>query len=395
MLNKLFKQSGIYFFGLVLSKILSVVVFILFARTLLPAKFGDFVLFVTLLQIVTFFADFGLNQWYQKQADQIDKRILFNKVISSRTITLIVSLIISYIFLKFTNSFSSSISLIFLINLLTEAFLSIADGYYFEKGESVKISLKTGLRMGILFLGYIFLKSTFSLTLALQTYLIASFITLFWFFPWRELTEFNLESLSHIFTTLKNSSAYAFLIFSSFLYARGDSLVIRYLLNSTALGIYGGAYRYLESLSLLPTALSHNLFPISAKKNGVRIESLRRILFVTLLSGIIISFAVFIFSDVLIVALLGTSYIQAIPILKIFSAVLFLFFVNSPLSTVVQSSHFVKKFLPYGFVNTLLNIVLNLIFIPIFGIVAAAWIMLVTEITGLTINIYFVKKLYR
>lgn len=395
MLTALFKQSGIYFFGLVISKILSVIVFILFARTLLPAKFGDFVLFVTLLQIITIFADFGLNQWYQKQADKTDKKKLFYKVISARMFTLIFSLIASYFFLNLTKSFSSSISLIFLINLLPEAFLSIADGYYFEKGQSAKIALKTGLRMGILFLAYIFFKSTFSFELAAQFYLVSSLLTLIWFFPWRKLSGFKFESFSVVFETLKNSSAYAFLIFSSFLYARGDSLVIRYVLNSAALGIYGGAYRYLESLSLLPTALSHNLFPISAKKQGINIENLKKIFFVTLLSGILISCSFFIFSDVLIVTLLGKSYIQAVPILRIFSAVLFLFFINAPLSTVVQSSHFIKKFLPFGFVNTLLNIALNLIFVPIFGIVAAAWIMLVTEITGLIINIYFVKKLYR
>lgn len=395
MLRVLFKQSGVYFSGLVLSKILSVVVFILFARTLLPQKFGDFVLFVTLQQIVTFFSDFGLNQWYQKKADSTDKNVLFSKIISARIFTLIVSLIISWLFVNLSHSFNSFVAILFVLNLIPEAFLSVCDGYYLEKGQSAKVSLKTGLRMALLFLTYLVFTSAFSFETAAAAYLFASFLTLFWFYPRKNLVMLKVASLKEIFLTLKSSSAYALLIFSSFLYARGDSLVIRYTINSNALGTYGAAYRYLESLSLIPTALAHNLFPISAKKNGVDPGSLKKILFVTFFSALIVSAIVFIFSDLLILILIGANYSQAIPLLKVFSAVLFLFFINAPLATVVQSSSLINKFLPYGFLNTVLNLVLNIIFVPIYGIIAAAWVMLLTEITGLLINIYFVRKIYK
>ena len=45
--------------------------------------------------------------------------------------------------------------------------------------------------------------------------------------------------------------------------------------------------------------------------------------------------------------------------------------------------------------NTSLNILLNIVFIPYYGLIAASWIMLFTEITGLFINLYFVNKIYR
>lgn len=395
MLSGLFKRSGIYFIGLTLSKILSVIVFILFARTLLPQNFGNFILFVTLLQVITFFADFGLNQWYQKKADSIDKNILFNQIISARVFTLIISLIVSWIFINLTNSFSPLVTIIFLATLIPEAFLSVCDGYYLEKGNTSKVSLKTGLRMFFLFLGYVLFSSVFSFELAAKLYLLSSFVTLFWYFPWKKLSISSIFGLSKVLNTLKASSSYALLIFSSFLYARGDSLVIRYVINSTAIGIYGAAYRYLESLSLIPTALAHNLFPISAKKEGVSLDHLKKILLVSFLAAIIVSATTYIFADVLIITLIGQEYSQAIPVLKIFSAVLFLFFINSPLSTVVQSSKLINKFLPWGIGNTVFNILLNLMLVGHFGIVAAAWIMLTTEVTGLMINLYFVKKLYR
>ena len=395
MLTSLFKRSGIYFFGLILGKTLSVIVFILFARSLLPEKFGDFVLFVTLLQIVTFLADFGLNQWYQKQADQVDKNKLLSQIISARIVTLIVSLFLSLIFLFLTSSFSQFVSVLFLLCLIPEAFLSVVDGFYLEKQQPLRVALKTTSRMAILFLAYLYYQSLFNLDRALKWYFISSILTFMWYFPWNRIKGFIFSSFAEIVKTLRSSSSYAFLIFSSFLYARGDSLVIRYVLNSSALGIYGAAYRYLESLSLLPTALSHNLFPISARKEGIAFDQLKKILLVTFLSGLIISLLVYLFSPLLITGLLGNPYKEAIPVLKIFSFVLLLFFINAPLATVVQSSNYVNRFLPWGFLNTSLNIILNLMLVPMFGIIAAAWAMLLTEITGLLINIFFLIKIYK
>ncbi len=395
MLTSLFKRSGIYFFGLILGKTLSVIVFILFARSLLPEKFGDFVLFVTLLQIVTFLADFGLNQWYQKQADQVDKNKLLSQIISARIVTLIVSLFLSLIFLFLTSSFSQFVSVLFLLCLIPEAFLSVVDGFYLEKQQPLRVALKTTSRMAILFLAYLYYQSLFNLDRALKWYFISSILTFMWYFPWNRIKGFIFSSFAEIVKTLRSSSSYAFLIFSSFLYARGDSLVIRYVLNSSALGIYGAAYRYLESLSLLPTALSHNLFPISARKEGIAFDQLKKILLVTFLSGLIISLLVYLFSPLLITGLLGNPYKEAIPVLKIFSFVLLLFFINAPLATVVQSSNYVNRFLPWGLLNTSLNIILNLMLVPMFGIIAAAWAMLLTEITGLLINIFFLIKIYK
>jgi O-antigen/teichoic acid export membrane protein len=112
------------------------------------------------------------------------------------------------------------------------------------------------------------------------------------------------------------------------------------------------------------------------------------------LMGIVIGIALFLFSRVLIVDILGQNYIAAISLLQIFSLVVVLFFTNAPLATVVQSSDLVRKFLPWGILNTILNLVLNFYFIPIYGVIAAAWIMLISETTGLLINLYFVSKVY-
>lgn len=395
MIRSLFKRSGIYFGGLVAGKVLSFLVFILFARALLPTNFGNFVLFVTLLQLITYFADFGLVQWYQKKAATDDRDELLDKVISARIVTLFISYLLSLIFLLLSSSFNLQTSLVFLLALAPEAFLSIFDGYYLKRGESFTVSLKTLLRMIFLFFVFLFFTSSFSFEIAISSYTVSSFLVLVWYGPWKKMANVRIDlGIRKVGIVLRSSSSYAFLIFSSFLYARGDSLVIKYVLNSASLGVYGAAYRYLESLSLVPTALAHNLFPLSAKPNTITVTHLLKLVFVLSVLGLTTSSALYLFSDTLIVALLGVEYVSAIPVLKIFSVVLFLFFINSPLATIVQSSNLIRKFLPFGFANTVVNLILNLGLIPIYGIGAAALVMLFTELTGFFINLYFVKKIY-
>lgn len=395
MLKTLFKNTALYFFGLAFSKVVSLAVFILYARVLLPEGFGEYIFYLTLLQVVTFFADFGLNQWYQKNVDVLKKNEALSRVLQARVLTLSLSLVLSYFFLSLTSTFTAPlISLLFLATLIPEAFLSILDGFYLERGRPLPVVLKTASKMAVALLGYFFFRDNFSFTIAVYIYLFADLITLAWFFPIKFIKHLALYSFNAALKTLGSSFSYALLMSTSFLYARGDSLIIGYALPKAALGFYGAAYRYLESLSLLPSALAQNLFPISAKGAGISKAHLNKILLTTSLVGLVLSLAVFFASPFLITGLLGVEYISAIPILKIFSLVLLLFFINAPLATVIQSSSYLNKFLPYGFANTGLNLVLNFLLVPRYGIQSAAWVMLFTEVTGFVINLAFIKKIY-
>ncbi len=392
MLTHLFIRSSIYFGGLALSKILNVIIFILFARALQPKLFGEFVLFITFVQLTTFIADFGLTQWYQTKAHQTNKQRLLNQVLMTRLITLSISMLSITTILILTHTFSLEIIFILLATLIPEALLLLTDGFYLENKQPFIISLKNISKVGIPLGGYYLIHNHFSLQSAVFLYFLGSFITCVLFFPRIPMKLYF--SFSHTVNILKKSLVYALLTLTSYTYSRGDSLIIRYTLNNVALSMYSISYRYLESLSLLPTALMHNLFPISAQKKGLTASHIKKIIFLMTVIGCVVGFFIFYNSQLLIVGLFGKSYQQAVPVMHILSLVLILFFINAPIATVVQSSSHLKQFLPFGIANTLVNIILNLIFIPLYGIVASAWIMLITESVGLIINIVFIKKRY-
>lgn len=395
MIRPLLKRSAFYFVGLSLSKALSIIVFILFARVLKAEGFGDLVLYATLGQIATFLGDFGLVQWYQKKAHVEERSLLFSKLIVSRIFTLIMSIILWLTFFTIVPTFSYFVVILFVLTLIPDSFTSVIDGYYFDKKQPLRVAFKKAIWMIVMLLGYFILGDKLRFESSVILYFIGGWTALLWYFPWGELKKIRLKPATAVISTLHSSFPYAFLTLTSYAYARGDSIVVRYGLNSAALGIYGAAYRFLEGLSLIPTAIQHNLFPESAKEGNVSLKQVGKI---TLLMGIIgssIAVFLYLYAEILIRLILGEAFIEAVPILQIFSLVVLLFFISSPLNTVILSSKRLNNFVPWGFGNTILNLALNILFVPVYGISAAAWVMFTTELTGLLINLYFVKQVYK
>lgn len=395
MLRSLFKRSGKYFLGLITSKVLTSIAFILLARYFQPSVFGEIVFYWALIQLFTSWSDFGLIQWYQKKAHALkDHRSLLAEMIEARIATLILSITIATFMFYIGGLFSPSLIALFIITLIPEAFNSIFDAFYLAKHQSPKVATKSVLKLSLSLIGYALLWSRLSFAWVFVIVCTSSVLTLLWYTPWNYIVLKSLDA-GRAFKNLRSSSHYALLIVTSYAYAQGDSIIIRLLRGSSAIGFYGAAYRYLETAALLPTALQHNLFPLSAKSGTISTHQLKKMVFLMGLVGTGVALCMFALSDFLVVGILGPSYEAAIAPLQVFSLVIFLFFINSPLATIVQSSDLLRKFLPFGIANTALNLILNILIVPSFGIIAAAWIMFLTELTGLLINIYFVKKVYQ
>lgn len=395
MTKSLFKRSGGYFIGLLVSKAFNLFLFIYVAKLLLPEAFGSVIYYSTILSLATLIADFGTVQWYQKQISFItNKKKVINSLLNARFLTFLFSFLSITVYFMVSQRFDLSISILLLVSLIPESLLSVFDGYYLEKKQPSRISIKQISRSVVLSIFVIIFAEQLTVSIFAFAMLLSAAVNVVWFVPWKLLDTFKLN-ISNGFKTLGESSKYAILITTSYTYSRGDSIIIENTIGSASLGIYSAAYRYLEGLSLLPNALAQNLFHIAAKKDSLKLAQVVKIFTVMLFLGILAGCGVYLFADFLTVQILGTEYALAKTIMQIFSLVVVLFFVNAPLSSIVQSSNQLKKFIPWGVANTVGNIVLNLWFVPLYGIVAAAWIMLLTEVSGFVINLYFVTKIYK
>lgn len=395
MTKSLFKRSGGYFLGLVFSKATNLLLFIFVAKLLSPKNFGSIIYYSTILSLVTLLADFGTIQWYQKEKSIFNRtEIIVNKVLNARLVSLAISGIILSIYLLYSQRFNLFLNSLLLVSLIPESLLSLFDGYYLEQKKPRKISIKQIARSLTLVVFVLIFSKVLTLEIFAISLFAAAFLNMLWFVPWKYVLKFKLNFKSGL-KTLRSSSKYAVLITTSYAYSRGDSIIIENTIGSSFLGIYSAAYRYLEGISLLPNALAQNLFHIAAKKDNLKFSQVVKIMTIMTVLGLIAGFGVYIFADVLTTQILGNDYSLAKNVLQVFSMVVVLFFINAPLSSIVQSSDQLKKFIPWGIGNTIGNIFLNIWLIPMYGIMAAAWIMFATEASGLFINLFFVKKIYR
>ena len=395
MVKAILSRSSWHFSGLIVGKFLSITLFVLLARILLPDKFGQLVLFITIFQLVTALANFGLKPWFQTRTPELGEAVAFKLASTARFFSLYLSIVVVAVILLIYQPFPPLVSLLLLIIIIPEALTSLAESYWILKKRPGRVGIKNPIFFLIVFIGWATLGFASDLPTLTALWLLASSITTIWFFPWKKLEFANLWPFSkqHL-VTLKQASAYALLTTTGLIYSRADQLIIQFTRGFTALGIYSAAYRLLDSINLLPQVVAENLFPEAAQPGKISAKQLLKIEVVVGAIGATVAFALWWLSPVIVPLVLGSEYLRAVPILSILSIVLFLFFVNAPLASVVQSSRLVKKFLPFGIGNTLINVLLNLALVPIFGIMAAAWIMILTEFVGLLINLYFLKKLY-
>src|SRR3989338_9737639 len=187
MIKSLFKHSGIFFFGSLISKAVTTLIWILLARLLSPEKYGQFTLYFMLMQFVTFLADFGLNQYYLKSVEELDRKYLFNKVLFVRTATMLVSIVIIVLILFYFNIFDFLVSLLFVLSMIPMAYLSVTDGFYLEQKKGFRVSFRLA-SIGIIFLiGFLFLFKNLNLFTVSLLLLFSLLITSVWFFPWNEI----------------------------------------------------------------------------------------------------------------------------------------------------------------------------------------------------------------
>jgi O-antigen/teichoic acid export membrane protein len=392
LFGALIARSGLYFSGLMLGKALTVVATVVLARHFEPAVFGEVVLFMTLTALVTGVADAGLVQWYQMEAPRVGRWAALRGALWSRGATLAISILLLTPLFSGADFLSGDLSLLLLLALVPEAVLSLLEGYYLERGRPLIASARSAGKMAVVLVGLLILGEDFSITDFARCFFAGSILSACILFPWAEISEVRRQALPKVTDIFRAAAPYGVLSVSALAYTRGDSLVVRFALGSGALGFYGVAYRVLESLGTLPAVIALNFFAILAGSKTVQRDHVWTIMAFMGGTGAILAVALFLASRPLIELVFGAEYGPSIVPLQIFSGVLFMNFINAPLSALVQASHSVRQFAPFAVLNTLGNIGLNLIFVPLYGIEAAAWIMLGSEVSGFGLGAYFARR---
>lgn len=353
--------------------------------------------------IISSIADFGFNRFLIREVVQ-DKsaapKLLWNIIILRLTLTAVLFAGFA-IFLYFLDPDKLRVSLTLLATLaiLPQAVALTFDGIFAasKKLQFSAISLFIS-SVSTIFAGIFLLNEGLGVWGAMDAFIFGQLIYMLVLIIFLHNTQgflFSPIKLSIIKKALAGSLPYGLLSILGLLYFRIDTLMLSYLKGSFETGLYGVAYRFLEAIIFIPSAFAAAFFPAVAKLSDEKGSELKKIYFTSLKMMLILGLVIMMFYILIlpiIIKLFLPNYLQAIDVIKILAlSIPFIFIATPGVQILLSSDKYLRPVLLFSIFTVIFNIVLNFIFIPIFGVLAAAWITVLSDVLSFVIFFLFIQ----
>ncbi|MEO5928258.1 MAG: flippase [Patescibacteria group bacterium] len=161
-------------------------------------------------------------------------------------------------------------------------------------------------------------------------------------------------------------------------YSYVDSLFLKHFHGVTDVGVYAVAYKLTYALQFLPLTFTAALYPaLSAafakgEKEDVRNTFLGALRLMAAV-GFVLTAGVSALAPRIIPLIYGEEFIAAVPALSVLPWVLLPIFMDFPIGALLNASHRAHLKTTAMLCTMVLNILLNLFLVPLFGPVGAAW----------------------
>jgi len=167
-------------------------------------------------------------------------------------------------------------------------------------------------------------------------------------------------------------------------YVRLDQILVLEFAGSRQAGLYGAAYRVLDQVQFIPIAVMTTLFPLIASSYPGSMDRVRSLLqlaaeYLTIATLPILAFTIVAARPIANV-LFGKQFLAAAPALPILMAAFVFISFGYVTGSVVVILELQSRFLRYSALALVFNGGLNILLIPRYGFVAAAWVTLLTEV---------------
>lgn len=373
-------------------------------RIISVESFGTYSLLLTIGTFLQLFADFGLYLTASRElgAAQDKRESVMRHIISLRLALLGIFFTLGFIFFLFIPHMRSLISIfvLLLLGLVFQSMSQLMMGVFQAYGDIWKATVGDVLgrvaQVGIL--GYIFYnrweKSLLWVAAAFMVSLFIAWVTHLVFIP-RWVRFFPKISLPTWRYLVKTSWPIGLMLVLNVIYFRSDIIILPVFRPLTEVGWYGLAYKIIENGLFFPAMLGGLLLPhISSAisvKNTQRVKDIvSQGLVLSLYVGIIVITVLLVFAGPIITLIAGSGFDSSVPLLRVLSGALALMFLGNIFGfALIALSRQRTLVVLYGFL-VLFNIASNILFIPMYGAHAAAWITVVTEAIAMFTGAYVV-----
>lgn len=387
-LVKVTLNVGFAISGVTIARLLGTITQILLARMMGVADFGLYTMLYTLLGIVIIVTGLGLDTWLLSQAGNVNTLdTAISQVFSLRFLATTILMLVIIPIILMTNQAGITALLVLLAAMSLTCELLLTTGYNALRAQ-LRNNISTLLQIGVavcipLFIWMLWLNNQGSVLTTVSSRLTADLLglsLLIWLLRrqlrliWKPLQLFQIIKHTRIFFVsdiLANITL------------KADLTLVTFFMGALAAGIYNPALVMINTTFLIPGVLWQVLLPIITRQT-VEAHLFRRIFGLALLFSVIygvICAGVFWFTAERAVYLVyGIQYQESSKLIQIMSSIPLLKSINFCWAMLMVASDRQMLRTKLQAIGAIVNIFGNFLLIPLFGLIAAAWINVGTEL---------------
>ena len=389
----------------VIARLVALVAVLYLIRFLEPARYGSFTTLVNLTAIVSVVLDLGFNVLFVREGarhhDEIQRYL--RNVMSLRLLMSVISFLLLAA-LVIPTGLGALLLPGFILMVLTSYSTLLRNGLYAVQQlgyEAIAVVLESVVLLALVVYGvrtgqgvaffvwayaaqYAFSCVYFSVVLAAKRIAVIGWgieipLVREWF--WKGLP----FALTFVLTIL---------------YFRIDQPLVYTLRSPSEAGLYGAAYKPIESLLFVPMTFLSVVFPVLSvyyqERRSELLDAVSRFYKALLLMGWPVSVGIFVLAGPFTHLLLGMGYLRSEPALRILALALGVAFANNAFIGALNASDRQSSFTWAAGWSLVANVTLNVILIPLFGYLGASWATVLTEVVlGLTAWVLTARHLGR
>ena len=374
----------------VVNMFISIATTSIIARSIGPELYGRYTFGLTYVMMFSIIANLGLESIYIREAarDQANLRLI--KDIFHLKIVLAVTTIISILLSAYALNYPpETITVLYILcvgllfQILSESLLSVYRSV--EKmhvtaffSTFFRVVTATIIGLSVYFeVGFYGIVAAFSIGNALVFF--AVFILFRHDF---KLISLQINPLQWIFL-VKHGTPFYISALLTMLYGKINIIILSKLVTDQEMGFYMAALTLVENLYFIPTAFLTSIFPAFSRLYGTSHDALMnayvKIFKYLIILAVAVTVGTILVSEKIVFLIFGNHFAPSVSVLNIVIFVWVLNFISNTQSILLWAVQREKLQAKIMLIAVLISVILNFIFINVYGYIGAALAMVLTE----------------